>query len=492
MSISANFNMFCDHLKVSAKKESIISLRYNSISKKLNNDFWNINTNYGSIYIGCYGRGTANDGVKKVDMIFEMPSHLLEQYDACGEKCQAKFLEDVRRSIATMYPKTSIDKEKQYIKVQFSDGMSFNIVPAFIKDGGGYFFADLTGKGSWNTKKPISFIEAIKHSDKAANYNLKKLCKMVKAWKQNCNVKIKDVLIDTLVYEFFLSSKKEYKSYSQFDTMCMDFFKFLMDQEASKVFWDCIGSNQKIHNSFNFRYKAIIAYFKAKSAIKAAKSGRNWSAVQKWREVFGYRFPETVKVASQIKKLQGKTVSLYATQKRCVRILNHRMVTFKALQLLTALLTVLGVLIIGHTEKFELGFGLFVLSSITFLVTLYLNGYNLSDISEKHKLSALNISLLKEELGSLLKDLHHHNVDISIIRKRKEELQRKIYKVYKGPSKSVSKKYEKALKKISVTSKIKEKLPTIEKSKVQIPIWQGNKFYRENTAQSLMNYKETV
>ncbi|MDH7444033.1 SMODS domain-containing nucleotidyltransferase [Aquimarina sp. 2201CG14-23] len=256
MSISAHFNMFCDELKVSSKKKSIISLRYDSINKKLNNDFWNINTNYGSIYVGCYGRETANDGINEIDMIFEMPSHLQNEYEECGGKCQARFLEDVRRSIATIYPKANIDKEGKVIKVRFSDGMSFNVLPAFIRDGGNYVYADLTNKGRWNITKPKPFLELMKIGDKITNHNLKKLCRMAKAWKQNCKVKIKDVLIDMLAYEFLTSTENRYQSYSHFDTMCMDFFKFLMNQESSKVSWNFAGCEQKIHNPDNFRYKA--------------------------------------------------------------------------------------------------------------------------------------------------------------------------------------------------------------------------------------------
>ncbi|WP_299441889.1 hypothetical protein [uncultured Aquimarina sp.] len=489
MSISANFNMFCNQLEVSAKKKSIISLRYNSISKKLNNDFWNINTSYGGVYVGCYGRETANDGIKEVDMIFEMPSHLLLQYEECGGKCQARFLEDVRRSIATMYPKSNVDKEKHIIKVRFSDGMHFNVLPAFIKDGGDYICADLTGNGIWNTKKPIHLIEAIKEVDKVTNHNLTKLCKMAKAWKQNCKVRIKDILIDTLAYEFLRSTKKTYESYSNFDVMCLDFFKFLMKQEPSKIIWNGVGNSQQIHNPDNFRYKAIVAHFKAENAIKLENIGKKWSARQKWKEIFGYKFPESVKIELQIKKLYDKAIMLYSTQKKCARILNQRVLTFKGLQVLMALLIVSGILIIGYTEKFDLGLGLFTLSSVMFVVILYFKKYNLKDISIKHRQSALRTFLIKEEFQSLLKALNRSDIDISIIRSRKEELKRKMFDMYQGTSKSVSKRYSNAIEKIQVTSKVKEKLPMISSGKVQIPVWQSNKFYMENKIQCLMNYK---
>ncbi len=487
MSISANFNMFCDELKISDKKRSIISLRYNSINKKLNNDFWNIDTNYGSIYIGCYGRETANDGIQEIDMIFEMPSNLLIEYEECGGNFQARFLEDVRRSIATIYPKTSINKEKQAISIRFSDRMCFNVFPGFIKDGGGYIFAN--ANGSWNVNKPIFLQEAMKVVDKTVNYNLRKLCKMAKAWKQNCKVKIKDVLIDTLAYEFLLSTNKNYESYVQFDVMCLDFFKFLMSQQALKVICNDAENGQKMHNTENLKCKAIIAYFKVENAIKLEASGKKWVSRQKWREVFGHKFPESVRIKSQIKKLHEKTVSLHMEQKECIRILNQKLMTFKGLQILMALLIVLGVLIIGFTEYFDLGLVLFVVSSVIFLVTLYFQKYNLRDISIKHKQSALRTFLIKEEWQSLLIDLNNGNVDITIIRKRKDELQRNMIDVYRGASVFIDKRYAEAVEKINTISKVKEKLPVVKPGQVNIPVWQSNKFHVENKVQCLMNYR---
>ncbi|MDH7444032.1 hypothetical protein [Aquimarina sp. 2201CG14-23] len=218
--------------------------------------------------------------------------------------------------------------------------------------------------------------------------------------------------------------------------------------------------------------------------------GRKWKARQKWREIFGYRFPESVRVELQIKKLFEKTTTLYNSQKKCIRILNQKVLTFKGVQVLTALLIISGILIIGYTENFNLGFGMFVTSSILFLVILYLKKYNLTNISTKHRQSALRTFLIKEEFQSLLKDLNRNDVDISIIRRRKDELQRNMIDVYKGTSKFVSKGYSEAIKKINSVSKAKEKLPVIDSSKIQIPTWQSTKFYRENRIQCLMNYRD--
>lgn len=489
MSVSANFNMFCDELKISDKKKSIISLRYNSINKKLNNDFWSLNTSYGGVYTGCYGRETASDGIKEIDLIFEMPSHLLLIYNECGGKPQARVLEDVRRSIATMYPATTIDKEGKKIEVKFSDGMTFNVFPAFIKDGGSYIFADASGKGKWNIKKPVALADAICKGDKITNQNLRKLCRMVKVWKQNYDVKIKDVLIDTLVYEFLLSSKKTYDSYAHFDVMCFDFFKYLKNQESSKTVWDSIGCDEKIHNSDNFRYKAVVAYFKIEQAIKLGLSNKKYASIQKWREVFGYKFPETVPLDDQIKGLYEKATSISTEQKKCVKILSQKLLTFLVVQVFLALLIVAGVLVVGYTNNFDLGLSLFAVSSVVFLVILYFQKYNLADIVKRHKKSVVRIDWIQRELLSLTQSLNHDGLGIAVLRSRLDELRFEITRVYTGADTFDDKRYAKALEKIKTISKITKKVPSLNKGKIDIPVWEHNKFYLENKVQCLMNYR---
>ncbi len=492
MSISASFNIFCDELKVSSKKESIITLRYNSINKKLNTDFWDINTSYGGIYIGCYGKETANDGITEIEMIFEMPFHLQEKYGRCKGNGQAIFLEDVRSSIAEIYPKTSINKAKHTIKVKFSDGMCFDILPAFIKEGGTYTYADTTNTGSWNTKNPIVEIEAIKVGDATTNFNLKKMCRMAKAWKYNCNVNIKNSLLDTLVYRFITSSYHHYKSYSDFDMMCLDFFKFLMSQKSSKIEWNSIGNSYKITNSINFRYKAIIAHFKAENAIKLTSVGKEWGANQKWREIFGHKFPESTEVVSQLEKMLEKTSMMYTMQKKCAKIINYHVALFVGFQIFIGAMIMLGILIMQYEEIVDIGLTLFIISSLIFITNLYFKKYNLKDISAKHLRSASNIFIIREEFRELLKDITKNDVDVSIIRTKKKSLQRKMIDTYKGTTKYVCKRYIKAIKLLNTISDRKEESIKIDTKKYTIPIWQSTKFYRENQVQCLMNYKNKM
>lgn len=291
MGIAANFNTFCDNLKISSDKRSTISTRYNSICKRLNLDFWNMDTTHGGRYVGSFGRHTANGWISDIDMIFEMPPRLKTTYDNYSGNGQSAYLQSVKTSIAKTYYATSLKGDGQIVQVTFSDGMKIEVLPAFKNSDDTFTYADSNSGGSWKKTNPIPEINAINNGDALTNYNLKHLCRMVRAWKGYCSVPIKGLLIDTLAYRFLTNWSNRNQSYLYYDFMSRDFFKYLKEQDSAQTIWYAVGSLQNIYNPENFRYKATIAYNKSLEAIKLWDEDKKWSSNQKWREIYGTRYP---------------------------------------------------------------------------------------------------------------------------------------------------------------------------------------------------------
>ena len=292
MSEANIFSDFCDQLKINTETRSTISSRYNLICKRLNKDFWDMDTNDGGRYVGSFGRETANGWVSDIDMIFEMPHSLYTKFNNYVNNGQSAFLQAVKDSIKNTYPNTSVAGDGQIVKVEFSDSMRFEVLPAFKNDDGSYTFANSNDGGSWKNTNPILEIETIKEGDKETNNNLKRLCRMTRAWKYYCNVSIPGLLIDTLAYRFLINWAYKKESFLYYDWMSRDFFEYLINQKEDQVYWIAIGSNQWIYTKGDFRYKAKVAYNKTIAAIKYQKEGYWWTAKQTWREIYGYRFPE--------------------------------------------------------------------------------------------------------------------------------------------------------------------------------------------------------
>jgi hypothetical protein len=58
-----------------------------------------------------------------------------------------------------------------------------------------------------------------------------------------------------------------------------------------QAYWYAVGSNQWIFPRGNFAYKAKQAFLNALGAIGYEGEGKEWSANQKWREIYGTQFP---------------------------------------------------------------------------------------------------------------------------------------------------------------------------------------------------------
>ena len=293
MGLADWFHTFCDNIKV--QNGATISLRYRTITKRLNTDFWRTDSDTAhSLQVGSYGRNTAIHGTSDVDMIFQLPWSLYEQYDSYSSNGQSALLQEVRNSVKKTYSGTDIGADGQVILIPFSDGITFELVPGFLNPDDSYTHPDSNGGGSWKRTNPRPEIEAIRTRNSTCNDNLIPLCRMMRAWKKKMSVPIGGLLIDTLAYQFIIDWEYRDKSYFYYDYMCRDFFAYMADQSTDQEYWRAPGSGQRVYAGGQFQYKAKRCYNIALQAIEheTATPKREWSAKQKWREIFGTSFPD--------------------------------------------------------------------------------------------------------------------------------------------------------------------------------------------------------
>lgn len=63
-------------------------------------------------------------------------------------------LQVVKNVIINSYPRSNIHADGQVIKIDFSDGMNFEIVPAFKNINGSYQYPDTNMGGNWKSTNP--------------------------------------------------------------------------------------------------------------------------------------------------------------------------------------------------------------------------------------------------------------------------------------------------------------------------------------------------
>ncbi len=289
MSVTNWFEDFNKNLRMATETVNSISYRYKRITKQLNKDFYNSESELThSLYVGSYGRGT-DIITSDIDMIFQLPYSTYTQYNAYTSNGQSALLQAVKTSIEKTY-KSSMKADGQVIVISFTDNITFELVPAFSNNDDSFTFPDSNNGGSWKTTNPKPEIKEIREKNILWNKNLKRLCRMARAWKHYCNVPIGGLLIDTLAYKFMSNYEHKDKSYLYYDFISRDFFKYLSEQNSEQNYWLSPGSNQYVWRKGNFEYKAKQAYNISLEAILKEKD-YPYTAKSKWREIYGTKFP---------------------------------------------------------------------------------------------------------------------------------------------------------------------------------------------------------
>ncbi|WP_102707269.1 SMODS domain-containing nucleotidyltransferase [Terribacillus saccharophilus] len=293
MSVSENFSTFCNNLKMSKETIGKIQSRYKRITKRINLEYRNLDSeNSYSLYVGSYGRGT-EIWTSDIDLIVQLPYKMYEKYSNYNGNGQSALLQDVKKALQKTYPTSHVKGDGQVIGIRFDDGISFEIVPAFINtDGKSYTYPNTNNGGSWHPTNPRDEMQAMKNRNVVTNKNLKRLCAMARAWKGNCNVPISGILIDTLAYKFINDYSYKDKSFLYYDYLSRDFFKYLKDIDKEIEYWLAPGSARRVFKSGNFQYKAASAYRLSLEAIEYQEKKYWYSASGKWRDIFGTRYPE--------------------------------------------------------------------------------------------------------------------------------------------------------------------------------------------------------
>jgi len=289
MSVANWFETFNQNLRMSKDSVDSISYRYKRITKQLNKDFYNSESEVNhSLYVGSYGRGT-DIVVSDVDMIFQLPYSEYVKYNAYSGNGQSSLLQAVKNSIEKTY-KSSIRADGQVIVISFTDGIVFELVPAFINNDNSYTFPDTNNGGSWKKTNPRPEIAEITAKNNQWNKNLKRLCRMARAWKYKWDVPIGGLLIDTLAYNFMSDYVYKDKSFLYYDYISRDFFKYLSEQNTEQNYWLSPGARQYVWRKGKFEYKARQCYNLALEAIEKEKD-YPYTAKSKWREIYGTKYP---------------------------------------------------------------------------------------------------------------------------------------------------------------------------------------------------------
>ena len=200
-----------NYYSIDSDTRSLISTRYRTITKAVNGDFWDSNSETDhSRYVGSYGRGTAIN-TSDLDVLIELPQCEYIHFDNLSSNGPSRLLQSVKQAIQDTYPRTDVRGDGQVVVVQFSDGMEFEILPAFkhldYYDNwdGTYTYPNTHMGGYWLSTNPLAEQDAMKAKNGVDESNglLFDTCKHIRYVKsQNfSSYHLSGILIDSFVYD---------------------------------------------------------------------------------------------------------------------------------------------------------------------------------------------------------------------------------------------------------------------------------------------------
>ena len=235
---------------------STISTRYRSVTKAINREFWNItNDILHSFYVGSYGRGTAID-TSDIDILVELPDEEYRRFKVLKGNEQSRLLQAVRNVILTTYPRSEIRADGQIVKINFRDGIQFEILPAFKNYDGTYKYPDTNMGGNWRSTNPKAEQDAMKKKNCSSNGLLYDTCKHMRRIRDEYfrSYHLSGIVIDSFAY----AAMGNWRWLSDGETSTSkkgDYEKILLNylnQHSSHLFGLCLttpGSGQSIDTS---------------------------------------------------------------------------------------------------------------------------------------------------------------------------------------------------------------------------------------------------
>ena len=192
---------------VESGKRELISKRYKRITKAVNSEFWSSNSETAhSLYVGSYGRGTATTD-SDLDVLLSLPRSEYERFDTCKGNGQSRLLQAVKTAVSESYSTTDVKANGQVVVVKFSDGMKFELLPAFKRADSwgsfiGYDYPDTHMGGRWLATDPKAEQKAMKEKNTSSRGLLFDTCKHIRNVHAHSfsSYRLSGIVIDSFVF----------------------------------------------------------------------------------------------------------------------------------------------------------------------------------------------------------------------------------------------------------------------------------------------------
>lgn len=193
-------------------------------------------------------------------MLVEIPLEQHDRFNAYAWNGQSKLLQIVKDAILTTYPSSSVKADGQVVKVDFVEGMRFEVLPAFAFMSGGkvtYKFPDTNMGGHWDVTNPLSEQEAISQKDETSNGLLRVTCRHIRKMRSECysSYLLSGILIDSFVYSaignwcFPKKTQQASSSSITYEQALFNYYRGITYNDCCLKLLDAPGSHMPVNTS---------------------------------------------------------------------------------------------------------------------------------------------------------------------------------------------------------------------------------------------------
>ena len=280
--IDKAFDNLKSNLEITKTERELAQTRHRLIRERIEDD-WQLTNHF---LTGSYDRHTMTKRLKDVDIFAVIDPDGPQAELASGPGGDA--VEALKDVLATRWDDVEVDDNVVRINYKGQDIASYEVAPAFERFGGGYRIPNGWG---WMDTDPQIHAELVTAKNKACDEKFVPFVKMVKGINRKADEPIDPAfLIEVMGLGLVLEPFGRYR----------DEIRFFLASVADRITedWpDPAGLGPCVNAGMSFGHRqhlseVVMGWQRvAEEALLLEQDGRERHAVEKWRELFGWRMP---------------------------------------------------------------------------------------------------------------------------------------------------------------------------------------------------------
>lgn len=276
------FDKLKSNLEISESESNLVQTRHQLIREHIEGS-WTLSDHF---LTGSYARHTKTKKLKDVDIFVVIDPGGPQGNLAKGSGTSA--VAALRKVLATKWDDLDVDDNVVTINYAGEDVASYEVAPAFGRKGGGYRIANGL---SWMDTDPTKHEDLVTKKNKACDEKFVPFVKMVKGINREAEEPIQpSFLLEVMGLGLVLPPFGRFR----------DEIRFFLASVAERIVedWpDPAGLGSNVNASMSAQRRTEVADIVrgwqrvAEEALLLEGDGKERAAVEKWRQLFGWRMP---------------------------------------------------------------------------------------------------------------------------------------------------------------------------------------------------------